>query len=149
MNLVSISNLPQMHRLQAERLGPRVALRYRRQGLYYDVTWADYREQVDACAAALVGAGIQAGERVGLLSENRVEWLVADLAIMAAGAINVPLHAPLTSSQIEYQLGDAGAVWLIVSTAAQLDKVKAVRAKLPLVRGVVVIDPLRVGEAET
>ena len=83
----------------------------------------------------LVDAGVQPGERVGLLSENRVEWLVADLAIMAAGAVNVPLHAPLTAAQIQYQLGDAGAAWLFVSTAAQLDKVKAVRSQLPAAAG--------------
>jgi long-chain acyl-CoA synthetase len=141
------ANLPQLHRLQAERFGPRVALRYKRDGIYHDMTWADYREQVEACAAALIQAGIQPGDRVGLLAENRIEWLVADLAIMAAGAINVPMHAPLTAQQVQFQLADAGVVWIFVSTAAQLAKLGAIRAQLPHIRGVVVMDPIRCADA--
>ncbi len=146
---MEVRNLPELHRRQAGRFGPRVALRHKRQGMYGDVTWADYREQVEACAAALVSAGVQPGDRVGLLAENRVEWLVADLAIMATGAVNVPMHAPLTAQQVQFQLADAGAVWLFVSTAGQLAKVRAIRSQLPLVRGVVVMDPTAGAEAIT
>src|SRR5438045_3394624 len=96
---MSIANITALHRLQANRLGPRVALRFRRHGLFSDWTWSRYRAQVEAAAAALIASGVQPGERVGLLSENRVEWLVADLAILAAGAVNVPVHAPMTAQQ--------------------------------------------------
>jgi len=123
---MNVRNLPELHRRTAEALGPRVALRHKRFGCYRDVTWSEYSEQVEACAAALIDTGIQPGERVGLLAENRVEWLIADLAILAAGAITVPLHAPLTAPQVHYQLADAGAVWLFVSTSAQLAKVRAI-----------------------
>lgn len=134
-------NLPELQRLQAERFGARVALRYKQAGLYHDVTWRDYRERVEACAAALVEAGLQPGDRVGLLSENRIEWLMADLAVMAAGAVNVPLHAPLTAQQCLYQLNDAGAVWVFVSSTAQFAKLRAIRAQLPQVRGIVAFEP--------
>jgi long-chain acyl-CoA synthetase len=62
---------------------------------------------------------------------------------MAAGAVNVPPHAPLTGRQIHYQLADAGARWLFVSTAAQLAKAEPILGELPEVRGVVVFDPVR------
>ena len=101
-------NLVEMHRLQAERLGPRPALRFKRYGLYHDLTWEDYRAESLAAAAALVDAGVEPGDRVGLLAENRVEWLIADMAILAAAAVNVPPHAPLTARQIQFQLHDAG-----------------------------------------
>src|SRR4051812_35357990 len=101
-------NLVALHRWQAERLGPRIALRHKRHGLYHDLSWSAYREQVLACAAALVDAGIAPGDRVGLLAENRVEWLIADMAIMAAGAINVPPHAPLTARQAHFQFLETG-----------------------------------------
>src|SRR5262245_35354904 len=97
-------NLAELHRRQCERLGPRVALRYKRHGLYHDVTWADYRAVAAAAAAALLDAGVQPSNRVGLLAENSVEWLMADIAILAAGAINVPPHAPLTARQVHFQL---------------------------------------------
>jgi long-chain acyl-CoA synthetase len=133
-------NLIEMHRLQAERLGPRPALRFKRHGLYHDLSWAQYRADALACAAALVDAGVRPGDRVGLLSENRVEWLIADMGILTAAAVNVPPHAPLTARQVHYQLADAGACWLLVSTREQLDKIRAVRRELPMLRGVVVFD---------
>src|SRR4051794_25856891 len=107
-------NLVDMHGGQAERLGPRPALRYREHGLFRDVTWREYRAAALAGAAALVQAGIEPGDRVGLLSENRIEWLIADMAILTAGAVNMPPHAPLTAPQILYQLRDAGVRWLFV-----------------------------------
>ena len=51
---MEVANLPQLQRVQAGRFGPRVALRHKRNGLYCDLTWADYREQVESSAAALV-----------------------------------------------------------------------------------------------
>jgi len=133
-------NLIELHRRQAERLGPLTALRWKHQGLYHDLSWEHYREQALAAAAALVDAGVTVGDRVGLLAENRVEWLVADMAILTAGAVNVPPHAPLTAKQIQFELADAGVTWLIVSTPAQLEKVLQVRAQLPLLRGIVQFD---------
>ncbi len=133
-------NFAALHRRQADRLGPRPAVRSRRHGLYRDLSWQDYREQALACAAALADAGIGPGDRVGLLAENRVEWLIADMGILAAGAVNVPPHAPLTSRQVHYQLADAGVRWLFVSTAEQLAKVRTIRAGLPRLEGVAVFD---------
>jgi long-chain acyl-CoA synthetase len=133
-------NLVDLFRRQARRLGPRTAVRHKKHGLYHDVSWAGYDEEVRACASALVEAEIQAGDRVGLLSENRLEWLVADMAVMAAGAINVPPHAPLTARQAHFQFHETGVRWLFVSTAAQLGKVKEIRADLPDLRGVVMFD---------
>jgi long-chain acyl-CoA synthetase len=134
-------NLPEILRCQAERLGPRPALRYKRYGLYHDLSWDQYHADTLACAAALVEAGIAAGDRVGVLSENRVEWLVADMGLMTAGAINVPPHCPLTARQVAYQLADAGVRWLFVSTPEQLAKIAQVCGELPALRGVVTFDP--------
>jgi long-chain acyl-CoA synthetase len=139
-------NLVELHRRQAERFGPRVALRYKRHGLYHDYTWEQYRADVAACAAALIDAGVRPGDRVGLVSENRLEWLIADLGILAAGAINVPPHATLPAKQVQFQLADSGASWLIVSTGEQLGRVRSVRAELPALRGVVVFDGAAAGD---
>src|SRR5947199_1538094 len=88
-------NLAALHRLQAERLGPRPALRHKQLGLYHDFTWDQYRGDAVAYAAALVDAGIQPGDRVGLFAENRLEWLVADVGVLTAAAVCVTPHAPL------------------------------------------------------
>src|SRR5262245_66501158 len=86
-------NLAEMHRRQAERLGPQVAVRSKRGGSWQDLTWSDYRAEVLACAAALVEAGVRPGDRVGLLGENRVGWMVGDLGILAAGGVTGAAHA--------------------------------------------------------
>jgi long-chain acyl-CoA synthetase len=135
-------NLAELLRRQAERLGPRPALRFKRHGLYHDLTWDEYRALALACAAALVDAGVQPGDRVGLLSENRLEWLIADMGLITAGAVNVPPHAPLSARQVHFQMADAGVSWLFVSTAEQLDKVLQVWQELPRLRGIVVFDRL-------
>jgi long-chain acyl-CoA synthetase len=138
---VAYPNLAAMHRAVADRLGPRTALRFKRHGIYHDLSWDDYRRRADGAAAALVGLGIRPGDRVGLLSENRVEWLVADIAILTAGAADVPLHAPLSPAQVRYQLGHSGARGVIVSNQAQADKVLAEIEGLPDLEWIVSFDP--------
>src|SRR6266478_6438584 len=133
-------NLAEVLKAQAESLGPRPALRYKHNGLYHDVTWQQYRAGVLAGAAALIDAGIQVGDRVGLLSENRMEWLMADLAILAAGGVNVPPHAPLTARQVHFQLAETETRWLFVSDQEQLEKIRQVQGELPKLEGVVVFD---------
>src|SRR5919197_3889623 len=129
--MTEFRNIPEAHRRQAERLGPQVAVRFKRDGRYQDLTWSDYRADALACAAALVEAGVRPGDRVGLLSENRAEWMIADLGILAAGGVTVSPHAALSARQVHFEMHHAGARWLFVSTAAQGDKVRQVRAELP------------------
>jgi long-chain acyl-CoA synthetase len=143
---VDARNLAEVLRRQADRLGPRPALRSRRHGLFRDLSWEQYRADALACAAALVAAGVQPGDRVGLLAENRVEWLLADLGILTAAAVNVPPHAPLTARQVQFQLADAGVCWLFVSTREQLDKIREIRRELPDLRGVVVFNGIAAGD---
>src|SRR5438067_7539335 len=139
---MSYRHLAEILRVQAERLGPRIALRYKRHGLYHDVTWQQYGADARACAAALVKVGIKPGDRVGLLAENRVEWLIADMGLLTAAAVNVPPHAPLTARQVAFQLADARVRWMFVSSREQLDKVRQTCKDLPALRGVVMFDPL-------
>ena len=125
------SNLSAMHRAVAERMGPCTALRFKRDGLYHDVSWADYRRAADEAAVGLVSRGIKAGERIGVLAENSPEWLAADIAILATGAADVPIHAPSAPAQVGYQLRHSGARAVIVSGQAQADKVIEVVDSLP------------------
>jgi long-chain acyl-CoA synthetase len=142
-------SLSEVHRRQADRFGPRAALRYKRNGLYHDVNWTDYRNTALACAAALVDAGIKPGDRVGLLAENCLEWLFADMGILTAAAINVSPHAPLTARQVQFQFDDAGVTWAFVSNSEQLEKLRQVRGELPRLRGIVVFESGAVTERDS
>jgi long-chain acyl-CoA synthetase len=136
------SNLSMAHRAQAERFGPRPALRFKQDGRFQELSWLEYRRQVDQVAAGLISLGIEAGDAIAILSENRIEWLIADLAILSIGAVNVPLHAPLSASQVEYQLDHSRSKAIFVSNQAQADKVKACRENVPGLEFVINFDPI-------
>jgi long-chain acyl-CoA synthetase len=95
--------------------------------------------RVRALAAALAAWGVGRGDRVALLSENRWEWPVADFAVLALGAVDVPLYLTLTVEQVSYMLRDSGAKVAIVSNREQYEKVCAAGG-LPALEHVVVMD---------
>jgi len=137
---MAYAHLVDLHARQALRFGPRAALRWKQHGLYHDLSWENYRRYALAGAASLVARGLPPGAHVGLLSENRLEWLLADMAILTAGCVNVPAHAPLSARQIGFQFAHAEVSWIFVSTSSQLQKVLAVRDRLPAVRRIVLFD---------
>src|SRR5699024_9186268 len=89
---------------------------------YETITWDKVSDDVHALAAYFIEQGIQAGDRIGLLSENRYEWVVVDLALQLIGAVNVSIYSTLPVSQCAYILKDAGAKLFFVSTGIQLKK---------------------------
>ncbi len=78
------TNLSAMHRVTAERLGPRSAMAYKHAGMYRLLTWSDYRKRADEIAAGLISLGIVPGDRVAMIAENRPEWLFSDIGMLAA-----------------------------------------------------------------
>ena len=105
------------------------------------VSGARALEDVTHLALGLRALGITAGDRVALVSENRYEWAIADLAILSLGAVTVPVYPTLTASQSQFMLANARVCAAIVSTAAQLEKVRAAAAELPQVAHIVPMDP--------
>ncbi len=89
---------------------------------YQPIKWDQVTDDVYSIAAYLIEKGIEKGDRVGILSENRYEWAAVDLAIQLVGAINVSLYTTLPSGQCEYILQDSGAKIFFVSTGLQLKK---------------------------
>lgn len=136
-------NLAKMHRATCEKYGPRIALRYKNNGLYRNLTWDAYRSQADAAAAGLIELGVEVGDRVSLFSPNRYEWMIADRSIQSAGAVNVPLHAPLSPKQVEYQVSHSEARGIFVSDQAQADKVFEVLDGLPNLEFVVAFEHIQ------
>ena len=86
------------------------------------LSWIQVENQISALARGLETNGVKAGDRVILLSENRPEWLIADIAIMAVGAISVPSYTTNTSENHLHVINDSGAKVAIVSTDALLQK---------------------------
>lgn len=107
---------------------------------YEPITYAELGEMVRQCASGLLALGLKAGDRVALVSENRPEWVTADLGLMAMGAVPVPLFPTLPAPQIRQIMDDCGARWLIVSDAGQLSKVAALRHDDPRLQAIAMVD---------
>lgn len=118
-------NIPQLFFNKAAELSDKKALIYkdRASGHWLFLSWKDLARHVKNLAYYLTSQSFKKGERVALLSENRPQWPIADLAILSAGGTNVPLYFTSTSSQIEHIIRDSGARKMLISTYEQLEKV--------------------------
>jgi long-chain acyl-CoA synthetase len=117
-------------------------------GQWKPITSQQMYGRVRALVEALKGWGIEAGDRVGLLSENRWEWAVADFAVLAMGAVDVPLYQTLTPEQMGFMLNNAGAKVIILSTREQYEKL-VTAGPLPELQRVVVMDSGEFSNAES
>src|SRR5262245_4223851 len=133
--------LVELYRTAFTQMPRRDAFRFKAGGAWQDVSSAAALERVEAIAAALHKLGIQPGDRVAILSENRLEWALADLGILTAGAATVPVYSTLTAMQARHILGDSEARIVIVSTGMQLQKVVALAPELPMLTAIFVLDP--------
>ena len=104
------------------------------------VTYREVAEQVTRLAAGLIASGIQAGDRVALLSRTRFEWMVCDFAIWTAGGVTVPVYETSSAEQVEWILSDSGAVAAFVETEDHAKTVAQVQVGLPDLRHVWVLD---------
>jgi long-chain acyl-CoA synthetase len=95
------------------------------------LTYREFEEKVKNFSLGLRLLGIDRGDRVALLSENRPEWAIADIALLAVGAITVPIYSTLPSSQVAHILADSGTRAIILSDTKQLAKVEAARLACP------------------
>ncbi|HMJ12804.1 MAG TPA: long-chain fatty acid--CoA ligase, partial [Polyangiaceae bacterium] len=132
--------LPALFFARAKLRPDATALRRKRLGLWEEISWRQYAESVRAFAAALIDAGVKPGERVGLICENRAEWLVSDVGILAAGGVTCAMYTTSAAEQIAYIVRHSGTRVIVAENEEQLDKL------LPLldagdVHRVVVIDP--------
>jgi long-chain acyl-CoA synthetase len=113
----------------------------KRSGRYEGLSSIYALQQAAALAVALARLGIRRGDRIGLLSENRVEWTLTDYAALGMGAIDVPIYPSLPASEVEYLLRNSGARAVVVSTQEQLQKILAVKPRLPELVFTMVMDP--------
>ena len=109
-------------------------------GRWAPVTAKEFATEVRAIAAGLVASGVQAGDRVGLMSKTRYEWTLVDYAIWTAGAVTVPIYETSSAEQVQWNLGDSGAVALVLESAGHQATFDGVRGQLPDLKGVWQLD---------
>lgn len=115
----------------------KVAAQYKVGGAWRDVTWREIDETSRAVAAALLEFGIQAKQHVAIMSNTRLEWIFADLGILASGAATVPIYQSNLAHECEYILNDSDSVAIFVEDDAQLSKLREIREQIPNVQKVI------------
>lgn len=125
---------------RADKYGDRGVLKEKRGGQYRDISWRDFKETVRDFARGLISLGLEPGDKIGILSENRPEWAYSDLAILSIGCVDVPIYSTDLSPQVEYILFNSEAKAIIVSNEGQLNKVLAIRANVPSLAKIIVMD---------
>jgi long-chain acyl-CoA synthetase len=105
-------------------------------GTWSDVTAREFHDQVRALAKGFVAAGIQPGDKIGMMCRTRYEWSLIDFAVWFAGAVLVPVYETSSPSQIHWDLEDSGAIAMITETADHFARFDEVHADLPLVGSV-------------
>lgn len=113
------------------RSGPQTLAQIR-EGGYRVITWRQLYKKTLRFARGLLRLGVQGGDTVAIFSENRPEWVIADLAIQTIGAITVPIHSVFQEKYIRHILNDCGAKVLIASDNHLFEKLSHVRDRLPL-----------------
>ncbi|MDQ3477232.1 MAG: AMP-binding protein, partial [Actinomycetota bacterium] len=140
----SIENrAPNVARLFLERVEQtpgRPAYRFPQGDGWTSITWAQTGDRVRDVAAGLVALGVEAGQRVAIASGTRYEWIVADLAIMCAGAATTTVYPSSMSSDVAFILADSESRVVFAEDDSQVAKLREVRSEIPLVTAVVVFD---------
>jgi long-chain acyl-CoA synthetase len=121
------------------RQDPRPMLMQKLNGAYRGISYATMRSTVDDFALGLAALGVRRNDHVALISENRPEWVIADIGMMKLGAVNVSIYTTLTPKQIEFILNDSAAAFAIASNQFQLGKLLKIARNVPSLKTIVLI----------
>ena len=141
MDFDNWASLPAMFFEQADRVGDKPFLWMKQDRRYQPVTWSTAARDVRRLAQGLRALGIGPGERVALVAENRPEWVVADLAVMSAGAITVPAYVTNTVEDHRHVFAASGARAVIVSKSSLSGRVLAAANQVDAMHTVIAIEP--------
>ncbi len=140
-------NLVAMFAIRARENGDAPFLSAKRSEAWQSISWREAAQQVASLAAGLKAIGLQRGDRVMLVSENRPEWCIADLGIMAAGCITVPTYTTNGERDHQHIIEDSGASAVIVSNAKLAQAIIPAAIRATNAKHLIGIDDLRVGQA--
>lgn len=141
------ATINQVFRHRAERYGPRLAVEKKLRGRWEGASWREYYERSRAVGLGLRQLGVQHGDRVALLSDNRLEWLYTDMGTLGIGGCVVTIYPTLTADEVAFIVRDSGSRVLVVEDALQLAKARHALAQCPHLQHIVVVEPPEAAEA--
>ncbi len=144
---MSYQSLGSMFKTVCEKDPNRTVMMYKTAGNYQSIPYLEIKKRAFSFAAGLKDLGVSKGNKVLLLSENRVEWALSDYAILSLGAATVPIYPTLLPKQIEYIINNSEGSVIIVSTEQQYEKIKKIRKNLKKVKNIVLMEGEDKGKA--
>ncbi|HEX3909175.1 MAG TPA: AMP-dependent synthetase/ligase [Solirubrobacteraceae bacterium] len=121
--------------------GENTAIRYKRDGAWHDVNYAQLAQIVEEIGLGLIDLGVEPGEKLCILGNTRPEWSYADMAATSAGAVVVPIYQTNSPEECLWVISDSAASAIVCEDQEQLEKIAAIRDQVPNLRTIVVIDP--------
>ena len=133
--------LPQMLRQRAQQDAQRIAIRQKDFGIWKPFTWGQYYRRASHFGQGLLALGLPAGGHVGVIAENRIEWVVAQMGAGLVGGVTVGVYPTSPSSEVAYVVGHADIDIMVCEDQEQTDKVLEALPRLPRLKKIVVMEP--------
>jgi len=130
-------NLVEVFEATAKRRGGDTCVRHKRGGAWQDVSWSEVARRARDVADGLASMGIQRGDRLAILGDPNIEWILADLGVLGAGAIAATIYQSNKAHECQFILADSEARFVFCDTEVQVAKVREVRAQLPRLEGII------------
>ena len=137
---MSYQSIPELFFSVCEKYDKKNAIMYKKDGKYVSFSHDFFRQRVTHFGRGLMALGLEPDDNIGLLSETRFEWLIADMGILGAGGVVVPLYPSLPHDDVKYILENSDAKGVVVSSMEQLEKIMHIKKDLPLLRFIVCMD---------
>ena len=133
--------LPKLLVGQAEQMGSLVAMREKELGIWRELTWSEYVERVRTFSLGLRALGLERGDTIAIIGDNRPEWVFAEVAAQAVGAASVGLFQDAVAREVQFIVDHADARFVVLEDQEQVDKLLEVKDRLPKVEKLIYYDP--------
>ena len=125
---------------QVQKHGDKTALREKEFGVWKEISWNGYARHVRHFCLGLMELGLNRGDHISILGENKPEWLYADLAVQSAGGVGVGVYPTNPAPEAKYVIGHSDSVFVVCGDQEQVDKILEVKDELPLLKKIIVVD---------
>ena len=137
---MEINSLPALFQQTALAKGTKTALRQKKLGLWKDISWNDYYQRARNLGKGLIAKGLEIGDKVGIIAENCVEWVVIDMGVQMAGGVTVGIYTTSAWQQLGYIINHSECKFLFAENEEQVDKWLHFKAEAPNLQGVIYWD---------
>ena len=134
------TTVPQLFWHRVALWSENTALRAKKYGIWQEISWREYGQKARYVALGLIALGLEKGDRVAIICENRSEWLFCDMGILSAGGVTVGIYTTDTTNQVEYLINNCSAKFFIAEDEEQLDKILEIRNNISSLEKFIIID---------